>query len=108
VLAHLFPRNGPLAGPRFAGVLQSLRAKAVQVDMDLPEGESDPVAYAAALGRDVRAVFLCDGRVLWEVNLKTVFVTDPGDPPRARLTFVSAKPPPKALARRCEPKAASA
>jgi hypothetical protein len=108
VLVHLFPRNGSLAGPRYVGVLQSVRSKAVQVDLDLPAEESDPVSFAAGVGRDVRAVFLREGRVLWEVNLKTVFVTDPGAPPRARLTFVSQKAPPKGLSRRSEPRAASA
>jgi hypothetical protein len=100
VLVHLFPRNGALNGPRYVGVLQSVRAKAVQVDMDLPDGETDAVGYAAGAGGDVRAVFLRDGRVLWDVNARTLFVTDPGDPPRARLTLVPAKPPPKSLVKR--------
>jgi hypothetical protein len=107
IVVHLFPRNGPLAGPRYVGVLHEVRGKAVQVDVDLPAGETDPVVYAAGAGRDVRVVFLRDGRVLWEVNAKTLFVSDPKDGSQVRLTLVPAKPPPKSLARRFDTRAAS-
>ena len=70
VVAHLFPTAQTGFGPRFTGCTVEVRTRGVVVEMAAPAGESDPVAWAAALGAEVRAVLLREGRVLWETRAR--------------------------------------
>jgi hypothetical protein len=100
VVVHLFSRSGPLMGPRFAGTLSSVKGRSFVVDLALPEGETDAVAYAAILGDAARAVCLRDGRVLWDVPTRVDLVAVAEEAPEVvRITLLAARTPPATLRR---------
>jgi hypothetical protein len=98
VVAHLFPTSQLLVGPRFSGRALELRTRGVVVELAAPAGESDAMAWAAALGADVRAVFLREGRVIWETRARVQRHAD-ATAGVVRVTLLAAAPPPAAARR---------
>ena len=94
VVVHLFPANAPLHGPRFMGKLVNLRVRTALVEMPVPADESDPAAWAAALGVSARMVAMHDGRVLWETHARVMHLCAADTAGWARATLLAVKAPP--------------
>jgi hypothetical protein len=95
VLAHLFPVCGTIFGfgSRFAARVVELDDRRVVLEVAVPEEERDPLAYAAGLGADTRAVVVKDGAVLWETRIVVERLLDGSMPATVRVEGRAVRPP---------------
>jgi hypothetical protein len=108
VVAHLFPLCGTLFGygSRYAARVVDVDERRVVLEVAVPEGEPDPVAYAAGLGADTRAVVVQDGRVLWETRVVVERVGDAVAGDLVRVEGRAVRPPTPLVRRAFAPAAA--
>ena len=93
VVTHLFPTAPSFVGPRFTGRAIELRTRGVIVDLVAPAGEASPLDWAAHLGTEVRAVFLREGRVLWEAKARVQRLMAAGAGVVLAILLADAEPP---------------
>lgn len=96
VVVHLFPLHAHATTLRYRGRLLHAEAALVVADVPIPPEEGDPFGWIAALGASVRAVAVCDGRVLWESTAATARF-DMGDGEHVRVSLRPESAPPAAL-----------
>jgi len=93
VVTHLFPTAPSFVGPRFTGRAIELRTRGIIVDLLAPAGEASPLDWAANLGTEVRAVFLREGRVLWEAKARVQRLMAAGAGVVLAILLAEAEPP---------------
>jgi len=110
VVAHLFPEFGAIfgTGSRFVGRVVDVEERRLEIDLAIPDDEADPMAYAAGLGTDTRAVVVQDGRVLWEARVRVERFLAGADRTSLRVVVHAVRAPSPRMARAFAPAAAPA